>query len=73
MQWVQAHPKQFLFAENLGKISENPGKNGTKFCRKTYEDLFGDHPKKGLGDLCGRKYVGKSFTKNFSGKFRDIR
>jgi len=30
-------------------------------------------PKKGLNDLCGRKFVGKCCTKNFTGKFGEIR
>jgi len=30
-------------------------------------------PKSGLYDLCGRKFVGKSCTKNFSGNFEEIR
>ena len=29
---VQAHPQKFWFAENLGKIPENPGKNGAQRC-----------------------------------------
>jgi len=29
-------------------------------------------PRKGLYNLCGRKFVGKSCTKNFSDKFGDI-
>jgi len=29
---VKEHPQKFWFAENLGKILENPGKNGTKRC-----------------------------------------
>jgi len=33
-------------------------------CRKTNDDLFfGGHTEKGLNDLCGRKFVGKSRTK----------
>jgi len=45
-----------------------------KVCRKTHEDkFFGGHTKKGLNDLCGGKFVDKSSTNNFSGKFREIR
>jgi len=43
-----------------------------KFCRKTHEDLFGGHTKKGLNYLCGREFVGKSCTKLF-GEFGEIR
>ena len=45
-----------------------------KVCVKTHEDLILEvTPKIGLHDFCGRKYVGKSFAKNFSGKFGEIR
>jgi len=45
-----------------------------KICIKTYEDLFLEvAPKRGLHDLRGRKFKGKSYTKNFSGKFGEIR
>ena len=48
-------------------------KMAPKVCRKTHEDLFGGHTKKGLNDLCGRECVGKSCTKNVLGKFGEIR
>jgi len=32
VQWVQAHPQKFWFAENMGKRPENPGKNGAQSC-----------------------------------------
>jgi len=73
-------PKSFdlsKISENLGKILENPGKNGTQRCffkkkaPKTREDLFFEiTPQKGL-DLCGRQFVGKT-RKNFSCKFGEI-
>jgi len=45
-----------------------------KVCIKTHEDLFLEvTPKRGLHDFCGRKFVGKTCTKNFSGKFGKIR
>jgi len=84
VQGLQAHPQKFWFAENLGKSPESPGENGAQRCLtskmapkayiKTHEDLFlVVTPKRGLHDLCGRKFVGKSCTKNFSGKFVEIR
>jgi len=61
---VKAHSQTFWFAENLGKIPENPGKNGTKrcltsktepkVCRKTHEDRFWrSHQKKVLMIFAG--------------------
>jgi len=46
-----------------------------KVCRKTHEDLFAGHTKKGLNDLCGREFAGKSCTKTFQlfKKFGEIR
>jgi len=35
--------------------------------------FFGGHTRKGFNDLCGREFVGKSCTKNLSGKFGEIR
>ena len=84
VQRLQAHPKLFWFAENLGKSPENPGRKGsnvvwlqkmaTKVCIKTHhEDLFLEiTPKRGLHDFGGRKFVGKRCTKNFSGMFGEI-
>ena len=80
----QAHPQKFWFAENLGNIPENPRENGAQpcltskngareVCRKSYEDLFWRSHQIGLHDLCGRAFVGKSCTKNFSWKFGEIR
>jgi len=48
-------------------------KMAPKVCRKTHEDLFGGHTKKGLNDLCGRECVGKTCTKNVLEKFGEIR
>jgi len=77
---VQAHPQQFWFVknskkilENLGKILENPGKNGAQRLQKNTRPVFGGTPKYGLHHLCGRKFAGKSRTKYFSGKFGKIR
>jgi len=65
--------------ENLGKIFENAGRNGAQHClirkngaqplqknTKTHETLFEVHTKKGLRDLCGRKFVGKCWTETFT-------
>ena len=49
-------------------------KKWREVCIKTQEDLFLEvAPKRGLHNLCGRKFVGKSCTINFSGKFGEIR
>ena len=80
VQGLQAHPQKFWFAENLGKSPKNPGRNGVqrrltapKVCMKKHEDLFLEvTPKRGLHDLCGRKFVGINCTKTFRaslGKF----
>jgi len=79
IQWVQAHPQKFWFAENLGKIPENPVKNGVQSClvsnigaqglqKNTWRPFLEVTPKKVLNDLCGRKLVGESCTKTFPGK-----
>jgi len=48
-------------------------KMAPKICIKTHEDLcLKVTPKTGLHDLCGRKFAGKSCTKNFPGKFGEI-
>ena len=58
--------------EHLGKLPENTGKNGA--CRITWRRFFwGVIPKKGLHDLCGRKYSHKKFPENFLGKFGENR
>ena len=80
---VQAHPQKSWFVKYLGKIPETPGKSDAQLCltwkhgaqrlRKKYMKLFfAGCTKKGLHDLCGRKYVGKSRPKTFRaslGKF----
>jgi len=49
--------------ENLGKIPENPDEKGVKRLHKNIKrPFFGGHTK---NDLCGRKVLGKSRTKNF--------
>jgi len=73
---VQAHPKSFdllkIRATSLKiRVKMTPNiawlqKMAPKVCRKTHEELFGGHTKKGLNDLCGREFVGKSCTKIFS-------
>jgi len=41
-------------------------KMASNICRKVYKDVFLEvTPKKGLHDLCGTKFVGKSGTKLF--------
>jgi len=73
---LQAHPKMFWFAENLGKSPENPGKNGTQRCltskngaqglhKNTWIPFSGGYTKKRFSWFCGRKFVGKSCTKTF--------
>jgi len=84
VQGLQAHPKKFSFAENLGKSPESPGKNSAQRCsaakngaqdlhKYTWKPFSGVTPKTGLHDLYGRKFVGKSCPKNFSGKFGEIK
>ena len=79
---LQAHPQKFWFAEYLSKSPDSPGKNGAKrcltsqggaqVCIKKHEDLISEVTRKrGLHDLCGRKFAG--CTKNFSGKSWEIR
>jgi len=43
------------------------------FAEKHMKTFFEVIRKKGLNDLCGRHFVGKSRTKFFSGKFGEIR
>ena len=83
VQGLQVHPQKFWFAENLGKSPENWGKNGIQCCmtsKNAAQCLHGNTrdlilkvtPKRGLHDLCGRKFIGKSCTKTFRaclGKF----
>jgi len=69
------------------RSGQNPSKSGQKwppmlfylkkwrptFAKKHMNNFFGGYTKKGLYDLCGRKYVGKSHTNTFRaslGKFR---
>ena len=70
---ASASPKVW-FAENLGKVLKISVKMAPnivwlkkvtpKVCIKTHENLFLEvTPKRGLHDLCGRKFVGKSCTK----------
>jgi len=55
----------------MSKIPENPGKIAPNVCRKTNEDLCLELThKKGLHDLCGRKFVGKSCRKMFRASLR---
>jgi len=67
-------PQKFWFVKNPG--IENLGKNGTQHCfifkngtqrvqKNTLRHIFGSNTRKGLHDLCGRKFVGKSHTKTF--------
>jgi len=45
-----------------------------KVCIKTHEDLFLEFTlKRGLHNLCERKFKAKVAQKNFSGKFGEIR
>jgi len=84
VQGLQAQPQKFWLAENLGKNPEirvkiSPNvvwlqEMAPKVCIKTQEDLFLEvTPKRGLHDLCGRKFRGKSCTKKLFGKFGEIR
>jgi len=79
---VQDRPQKFWFAENLGKISENPGKNSTHRCLTSKKKRFAEKhmniflevtPKKVIRDLYWKKFAGKSGPKNFSVKFGEIR
>jgi len=53
----------------LGKITEIPDKTGAQRCQ-LMNTFF--TPKKGLRDLCGRKFVGKKWNKNFSNTFGEF-
>ena len=48
-------------------------KMAPEVCKKTHEDLFWRSHQKGVDDLCGREFACKSCTKNFCGKFGEIR
>jgi len=74
---VQAHSQKMWFAENLGNITENSRKNGAQHCltskngaqclhKNTWRLFWRSH-------LCGREFVDKICTKNFSGEFGEIR
>jgi len=76
--------QKLWLAENLGKSPENPGKNSARRCltskngaqslhKNTWRPFVEVTPKRGLHDLCGRKFVGKSCAKSFSGKFGEVR
>ena len=65
-------------------FTTHPCKNGSQNCliskngaqglqKNTWRPVLEVKPKKDLIDLCGRKFVGKSCTKTFSGKFGEIR
>jgi len=79
----QAHPQKFWFAENLGNIPENPrengaqpyliSKHGAQGLQKITWRPFLEVTPKSLNHLRGRDFVGKSYTKNFSWKFGEIR
>jgi len=70
--------------EYLGKIPENPDKNGDQRCltskngaqslqKNKLRPFFGVHSKKYLNNLCGRKFLGRSRTTTVRaslGKFR---
>jgi len=70
---------------SLGKIPENPGKNGAHnvvwlqkmapdFCRKTQlKTFFGGHTKNKYSCSLWEKIYGQKAHKNFSGKFGEIR
>jgi len=83
VQGLQAHFQIFCFVENLGKSPGNPGKNCAQRCLTSRNGVRGSHKntwrpflkiirKRDLHDLCGRKFVDKSCTKNFSDKFGEI-
>jgi len=68
--WAKALKIRVKIAPNVVWLQ----KLAPKVCIKTHEELFlVVTPKRDLHDLCGRKFVSKSCTKNFSGKFGEIR
>ena len=81
---VQAHSQKFWFAENLSKIPENLGINGAQPCftskngthglrKNTWRPFLGGHTKKKSSWSFWEKICRKNCTKNFSGKFGEIR
>jgi len=77
---ARASPKSFDLSKSWAKSlkiwakSLNPGKNGAQRLLKKHmgRPFFGIHTKKGIRDLCGRKFVGKVAQKFFRqfGKIR---
>jgi len=78
---VQDRPQKFWFAENLGKISENPGKNSTHRCltskkkglqKNTWTSFWRSHQKKLFVIFTGKNLQAKVAQKTFRsslGKF----
>ena len=84
VQRLQAQPQKYWFAENLEKSHENSDKNSFQRCltskngaqrlhKNTWRPFLEVTLNRGLHDLCRRNFVGKSCTKNFTGKFGEIR
>ena len=80
----QAHPQKFWFAKNLSKITENPGINGAQRCltskydtqglkKNTWRPIFGGPTEKCFSWSLWEKICRQNYTKNFSGKFGEIR
>jgi len=68
--WAKALKVRVKIAPNVVRLQ----KMAPKICINTRENLFLEvTPKTGLHDLYGRKFVGKSCPKNFSGKFGEIK
>jgi len=58
--------------ENLGKIPENPGKNGAQSLQEN-TTLFGGHTKSTSSCSVWEKVCGQKAHKNFLGKFGEFR
>ena len=83
-RWGSSAPPNVLICWKSGK---HPWKSAWKWhptlldfkkCSPRFEEnymktYFANHTKKGLHDLCGREFVGKSCTKKCSWKFGEIR
>ena len=67
--WETSPKIRVKMAPNLAWLQ----KRRPSFAENHMKTFFGGHTTKGLHDLRGREFVGKSCTKNFSWKFGEIR